>query len=329
MQGAGARQQQENKRDARMDPALDVLVVGSANVDLVVTAPRMPAPGETVVGTGFATYEGGKGANQAVAVARLGGRVALLGCVGDDPYGAGLRKALVSAGVDTTGLRTRSGVPTGVAVITVDAAGENSIVVVPGANATLTPEDVLDARDLLAGSAVVLVQLETSLEAVSETLRLSRELGKVTVLNPAPAQPVPEELLGLATFLTPNRSELETLSGKAVRDVSDAELAAAVLLEKGAQNVVTTLGEAGALYLGAGSRRHVQAFPVNPVDTTAAGDAFNAAFAVALARGVSLADALVFANAAGALATTVAGAQPSLPALEAVEKLVGRAILSS
>ncbi len=307
-----------------MTETLDVLVVGSANVDLVVRAPVFPGPGETVVGTDFKTYPGGKGANQAVGVARLGGRTALLGCVGADTHGRFLRETLKSAGVDTRALQLREGVPTGVALITVDAGGENSIVVVPGANAALTREDVRGAEDLLRAARVVLLQLETTVEAVEEALRMARMFGKLVVLNPAPAQEIPESFFELTDFLTPNRSELAALSGRSVRSEADVEFAAAVLLEKGAENVVVTLGREGALYLGRGSKRRVQAFPVRPVDTTAAGDAFNAAFAFGLARGLALTDALLFANAAGALATTVAGAQPSLPDLQAVQGLLGR-----
>jgi len=302
---------------------IDVLVVGSANVDLVVKTSAFPGPGETVVGSDFKTYPGGKGANQAVAVARLGGRTALLGCVGKDPHGKLLRETLDLAGVDTEALRSRASVPTGVALITVDASGENSIVVVPGANATLGAEDVREFEHLFRAARVVLLQLETSLEAAAKALEIAHGFGKLAILNPAPAQQVPDSFFGMTDFLTPNRSELEVLTGRTVRTEADAEFAARLLLEKGAGNVVVTLGGRGALYLGRGSKRRVQAFPVRSVDTTAAGDAFNAALALGLARGLPLTDVLLFANAAGALATTTAGAQPSLPDLGRVEKLLG------
>jgi len=303
-------------------PQLDVLVVGSINMDLVARVDRFPEPGETIVGSEFRLFAGGKGANQAVAVAKLGGRCGFVGKVGNDPFGHELEDSLRMAGIAEVRLSRAEESSTGVALIAVDRTGQNEIVVVPGANAELKGEEVRGARDLFGKARVILLQLETTTEAVTEAIRLARDLRKLVILNPAPAQPFPERLFRFVDFLTPNESELAVLSGKKVESVADAEFAAAVLVEKGARNVVVTLGAEGCLYYGPGTKFHLPAHRVEAVDATAAGDVFNGAFALALARESTLKEALEFANAAAAISVTRPGAQNSVPSREEVEQLL-------
>lgn len=279
-------------------PEFDVVVVGSLNLDLVARTPRIPNPGETVQGTRYDELPGGKGLNQAVAAARAGARVAMVGAVGDDAAGDALREVARGDGVDDRWITTVPGVPTGRALIAVDDAAENSIVVVPGANAHVELTELPVAR-------VVLAQVEIDPGVVAAAFALARERGATTVLNPAPAERVPPELLALADIVVPNQHELAVLGGR------DALAAADV------RTLVVTLGADGAdLFDGtdpAATPHHVAPFPVEPVDTTGAGDAFCGGLAARLAAGDGLADALVFAAANGALATTRPGAVPSLP----------------
>ncbi len=293
-----------------------VCVVGSLNVDLVVRVARLPRVGETVSGGVFSTFPGGKGANQAVGAARLGARVAMVGCVGADAFGAQLREALERHGVEVNGVRTDPEAHTGVAAIGVDAEGQNLILVAPGANLRLRPEDV-DPR-LVSGSRALLLQLEIPLETVLHAARLGREAGALVCLDPAPACPLPEELYGLVDVLNPNAVEAEALSGIAVRDVADAHRAAEVLLRRGVRQVVVKLGERGSYYLSGEESGHVPALEVSAVDTTAAGDAFAAGLAVALAEGQSLRRAVEFATAAAGLKVTRLGAQ-AMPSRAEVE----------
>jgi ribokinase len=281
----------------------DVVVVGSANLDLVATTERLPGPGETVLGSAYAEHPGGKGLNQAVAAARGGVRVAMVGAVGDDDAGARLRAVATDEGIDTTGLAVVVGLPTGRALITVDSAAENSIVVIPGANAAVRVDRLPDAT-------VVIAQLEVPVDQVLTAFRRARERGARTMLNPAPAQELPDEVLALCDVVVPNEHELARIGG------------AARLLAAGVGSVVTTLGAAGVAITGQDGERVQPAFRVDPVDTTGAGDAFCGALAARLAEGAPLAEAVTFAAAAGALATTVAGAVPSLPRRAAVEALL-------
>jgi len=286
-----------------------IAVVGSLNLDLVVRVPRLPGPGETVSGDDVFRNPGGKGANQAVAAARLGRRVAMVGCVGDDEAGRELLASLEADGVDRSRVRVVDGAPTGTAFITVGDDGENQIVVSPGANARLTPDDVAAAGTALAAAAVTLLQLEVALETVAAAARTAG--GKV-VLNPAPVRALPSALLGEVDVLVPNRVELAQLAaGRAPATVEEAAELAGRLP---ARAVVVTLGADGALVVEPGRARHVPAVPVRPVDTTAAGDAFCGRLADALAAGAALEDAARRAVRVAAAACLRRGAQgPSPP----------------
>jgi ribokinase len=296
-----------------------MVVVGSINMDLVVRSPRHPQPGETLLGSEFKTFPGGKGANQAVAAARLGGQVKMIGRVGADAFGKSLIQTLAHDGVDTSQVK-QLGVATGVALITVDAAGQNTIVVVPGANGELTPSDLLAASSAFEGAAVVVMQLEIPLPAVSQAAELARRHGARVLLNPAPAQSLDASLLRNLDYIIPNQSEAALLTGE-----NDPRRAAERLREMGVRSVVVTLGDQGVFILDDDCEVHLRAHRVNVVDTTAAGDAFVGAFAVALAQGRPTREAAAWGNAAGALTVTRAGAQPSLPMRSHVETLLAHA----
>jgi ribokinase len=299
-----------------------IVVVGSLNMDLIINAPRIPAPGETIIGHGFHTAAGGKGANQAVAAARLGAQVSMVGRVGNDAYGQTQLSNLAADGVDTTFVKVDPETHTGVALITVDDAGENSIVVSSGANWQVGVADVDDAEAAVTSADMLLLQLETQAEVVDRAVELAARHAVPVVLNPAPARPVRPELLRRVTYLIPNESETALLADQPVANLESAQDAARRLRQMGVGTVVLTLGGQGAFLIAEGQEEHVPAFPVKVVDTTAAGDAFVAGFAVAVASGQPLLEAVRFAAAAGALATTQLGAQPSLPALEMVNQLL-------
>lgn len=282
------------------------------NMDLVVRAERIPAPGETVLGGECVQAPGGKGANQAVAAARLGADCAMVACVGDDAFGTVLKAGLVREGINVDHVRTAAGTASGAALIVVDGAGCNAICVAPGANRLLSPQDVRRAEDVVRAADALLVQFETPMETVAEAVRLAKSAGVRVFVNPAPAAHAPDVVLS-ADVLTPNASEAAAMSGVEVGDPASAIMAARRLLEGGARAVAVTLGEAGCVWVDAGSALHVPAFQVPVVDTTAAGDAFAAALAVAAVRGDDTPAALRYACAAGALTCTRAGAQPSLP----------------
>ena len=299
-------------------PAGRVLVVGSLNMDLVVQVAAQPRPGDTVLASDVATFPGGKGANQAAAAAKAGGNVRMLGRVGTDDHGQALKSALETAGVDT-GFVTAVDGQSGLAFITVDTGGENMIVVSSGANRHLTPETVLDEH--FEDVAVLLMQLEIPLETVARAAELARERGVKSILNAAPARELPADLLKNITHLVVNEGEAGFLTELQVTDVSSAQAAGHKLLERGVGNVVVTLGGEGVAWVGESAGR-LGAHRVQVLDTTAAGDAFCGALAVKLAEGASLAEAVRFANAAGALATTKKGAQPSLPSRADIEHLL-------
>ncbi|MEU2526759.1 ribokinase [Streptomyces sp. NPDC013087] len=297
----------------------DLLVVGSANADLVVGVERRPGPGETVLGTDLVVHPGGKGANQAVAAARLGARTALLARVGDDAHGRLLRASQQEAGVDTGGVLV-GGAPTGVALITVDPSGDNSIVVSPGANARLTPDDVRAAGPLFASARVVSVQLEIPLDTVAETARALGP-GARLVLNPSPPAPLPDEVLAACDPLVVNEHEARSILGDGAGDTPEAW--ARGLTALGPRSVVITLGEEGALVSDSrtGEAVRVPSPRVAALDTTGAGDAFTAALAWRLGLGEELTEAAAFAVRVGAAAVTKEGAQASFPTAEEVSAL--------
>ncbi|MDQ0792851.1 ribokinase [Streptomyces sp. B1I3] len=301
--------------DSALSP-YDLLVVGSANADLVVGVDRRPAAGETVLGSDLAVHPGGKGANQAVAAARLGARTALLARVGDDAHGRLLLESQRAAGVDTGGVLV-GGAPTGVALITVDPSGDNSIVVSPGANARLTPEDIRAAAPLLSAARVVSVQLEIPLDTVAETARTLAP-GTRLVLNPSPPAPLPAGVLAACDPLVVNEHEARFILGDGAGDTPESW--ARELIELGPRSVVITLGAAGALVADTrgGSPVRVPSPTVEAVDTTGAGDAFTAALAWRLGLGEELPEAATFAVRVGAAAVTKEGAQASFPTAEEV-----------
>ena len=293
-----------------------IVVIGSANRDLVVQAESIPMPGETVLGGTFSAVSGGKGANQAVAAARLGAKVSFVGCVGADPFGAALRDDMVRAGIDVTYLREVAQASTGVALIGVDAQGQNAILVAPGANSLVCAADIEGAREVIAGADTVLLQLEIPMESVAYAVALAASTSTRVILNPAPVRgtsPLTPELLGRVSVLTPNEHEAASLLGYASAGDIEMEQAARELLDFGVACVVITLGENGCLLATRERIWTIPAVRVSPIDTTAAGDCFTAALAVGLAEGLILDDAAKFACRAAALSVTRAGAQPSLP----------------
>lgn len=295
----------------------EITVVGSANLDLVVEVDHVPLVGETVLGGDLRRIPGGKGANQAVAAARLGRRVAMVGRVGDDEGGTILRAALDADGVDTRSLVTTDGTPNGVALISVDADGDNAIVVSPGANGRVVPDDVVRADAAITRATVVLLQLEIPVEAVTAAAQAAT--GTV-ILNPAPAptEPLPDDLLGAVDVLVPNQTELATLAGH--DGTVDATIATDLARRLAAPIVVVTLGAAGALVVTDDLVEHVEAPVVDPVDTTAAGDSFCGAMADGLVRGLDIVDAVRWAVRVGAATTLRPGAQPSLPTPDEVDE---------
>ena len=301
---------------------MSVVVVGSLNVDLVVGLERMPDPGETVLGRTLERHPGGKGLNQAVAAARLGAHVHMVGAVGKDDSGTWLRSIVASEGIGDFAITKVDG-PSGTALIEVDGTGMNRIVVVPGANDEVRPAQVSAAIESMDHVSVVLAQGEVPIVAIEAAMRAGRARGARTILNPAPVRDYPESLLPLVDILVPNEHEAAQLSGIPVDDAAAADEAARAFLNKGVGCVIITRGGEGAVWRTADGNGHVAAFAVTPVDTVAAGDAFCGALAAALDGGAAFDEALRWASAAGALATTRVGAVPSLPTRAAVEQLVG------
>jgi ribokinase len=304
----------------------DIVVVGSLNVDVSVAAEGLPAPGQTVRASGLEIGPGGKGLNQAVAAARLGGRVHMVGAVGDDRFAEIPLAALEAAGVDTTyvvrGKNTQQ--HTGTALIVVDReSGENAIAVAGGANAALTPELIRQALGAFRASSVLLVQLEVPLQTVEAALELAREQRMITVLDPAPATALPETLLRKVDIMTPNETEAELLTGTAVHDLESAAVAGSRLRELTQGDVIVTLGEAGCVWVWPTGFEHIPAPEVQPVDSTGAGDAFNGGLALALARGDSIARALRQAVRSGAAATLTRGAAEAMPRPDDLARLPG------
>ncbi len=295
-----------------------IVVVGSLNMDLVVRTPRLPLPGETILGHDFRTIPGGKGANQAVVAARLGARVSMVGRVGDDAFGRTLLDQMAREGIDITHVRVDEAAPTGIAMITVDNEGQNSIVVASGANFRLTPAQAAAALDTLQPYDVLMLQLESPLDAVMAAARSARDVGARVILNPAPARPLPDALLDAVDVLIPNESEAALLTGMPTQTPAQAEVAARRLLARELQAVILTLGGAGALVMTENESIHLPPHQVEVVDTTAAGDAFVAGVAVGLGEGMAVVEAARLGNGAGALTVTRMGAQSSFPTREEV-----------
>lgn len=297
----------------------NILVLGSVNMDLVVRTTHIPLPGETVLGSDFRTFPGGKGANQAVAAARQGAKVAFIGRVGRDDFGQQLMEQLKSEGIDIQNISIDDTAPSGIASITLDENGENCIVVAPGANYTLTTTHIDRAEKVFKSADILLTQLEIPLEVIISAAKKASEQGLKIVLNPAPARILPEELLRLVDVLIPNENECEILSGLPVNTLADIEEASLFLLNQGVGCVIVTMGSRGAFFKQSDQCGiHVPAFNVDVVDTTAAGDSFVGSLVVALAEGESISRAVRRGCAAGALATTRLGAQPSIPTKDEV-----------
>jgi ribokinase len=299
-----------------------ICVIGSANVDHTLALPRLPRPGETVSGGTLLTNLGGKGANQAVAARKLGAEVRMLGAVGEDGPGREIRGRLDAAGIDVTGIVAVPDAATGTALIFVDAEGRNQIGVAPGANHRLTVEMLRPYEGAIAWADVVVCQLETPLPVVRWALEEAHRHGVRAILNPAPVRELPDDLLGLVAYLTPNEGEAAALAGIPIGDMDSAVGAGRRLLERGAATVIVTLGGEGALVCQRDRIVHFPAFPVAVVDTTAAGDAFNGALAVGLAAGGTLDEAVPLAAATAALSCTRRGAQDSLPERADVERFL-------
>lgn len=305
-----------------------IVVVGSANMDIVVRTPHAPSAGETVLGRSLDYLPGGKGANQAVAAARLGAQALMIARVGDDSLGEPVRRNLVENGVDVSHVSVAPGHPQGLALILVDDAGQNRIVVAAGSNAALLPADVDAAKSVFSPESLVLLQNEVRLETTIRAAQAARDAGSTVLWNPAPAPDgLPDEMLGCVDVLMPNESEAECLTAIAVKDSAGARRAAAALVSKGIPNVVITLGERGALWCNREETFEVPAFPVQVVDTTAAGDTFAAALAVALSEGLDSHAAMRFACGASALAVTRLGAQSGIPTRAQLDAFLGGAAM--
>ena len=299
-----------------------IVVVGSSNTDMIIQLARIPRPGETLLGGAFTSAAGGKGANQAVGAARAGGNVTLVARVGKDVLGAEAVAGFRKDGINVDFVSTDKTAPSGVALIFVGKDGQNSIAVAGGANARLSPADVKKAAKAIRGAAVLVAQLESPLDTIAAAAAIAAKAGVPFILNPAPARALPDDLLKLTSILTPNETEAELLTGVKVKDDATAAKAAAKLLARGVGPVILTLGARGAFVANATAAQVVPGFKVNAVDTTAAGDTFTGALAVALAEGKTLPAAIRFANAAAAISVTRLGAQPSAPTRREIEKFL-------
>jgi len=298
----------------------EIVVIGSLNMDLSIRVPRIPLPGETISGENLVTSAGGKGANQAAACANLGSQVTMIGAVGQDDFGRRMKEGLRKVGISVSFIQENPGVPSGTAMIMVDAAGENVIVLSAGANSYVVIDR--NAEELIRNAKILLLQLEIPTDIVFRSIKIANDAGVPVLLNPAPAIALPNEIYSRIDYLIPNEIEASILSGVEVKDIASAEKAAGILLDRGVKTVIITLGANGA-FLASGNNRHaIPAMKINPVDTTGAGDAFIGGFAAAIVEGKPLEEALHYATAAGALAATKAGAQSSLPSRQELEQFV-------
>ncbi len=301
-----------------------IVVIGSSNTDMIVKLPRIPGPGETIIGGTFSMAAGGKGANQAVAAARAGGRVTLIARVGDDLFGRQAVEGFIRDNIDVSCVLRDAGSPSGIALIFVGRDGENSIAVAPGANGNLSSQDIERFREVIVSARIVVLQLETPMDSVRAAVEIASGSGASVILNPAPAALVPPEVLRLVDVLTPNEHEARVLTGIEVRSESAAGQAADALMSRGVKTVIITMGARGAYVAAASMRELVPGFPVEAVDTTGAGDVFNGALAAALSEGHPLRSAVRFASGAAALSVTQLGAQPSIPTRKEIEKFLAR-----
>lgn len=299
----------------------DILVIGSLNMDLVVTTHKVPRIGETVLGNGFMTVPGGKGANQAVAAARLGAQVDMIGCVGDDLFGKELIGNLKANGVGTECIRTIKDVPTGVAMIVVNQ-GNNFIIVDPGANYEVSCKLIEELEYKIKQSNIIVIQLEIPLDTVKTAINIASENNKKIILNPAPAQHLPDDILNKVSLLTPNETECEILTGIQINSIDDASRAIEHLVNKGVRQVIVTMGSKGAVYNIGNNIIHKPVRKVEVVDTTAAGDSFTAAVAIGMSKGFDFEKSVEFANIVGSLTVTKKGAQSSLPYINEVLKFM-------
>lgn len=296
-----------------------VLVVGSSNMDLVVTVKRFPDPGETIFGNRFEMFPGGKGANQAVCAARLGCKTIFIGKMGNDNFNEKLSQTMTESGVDLSNLFVDEKEHTGTALITVESSGQNQIIVISGSNMKLTPEDIESKSFLFEETSVVLTQLEIPIETVIRTAILAKQNDALFILNPAPAASIPENLFPLIDFITPNENELELLTGIAISDNNSIERAAKLLLHKGIKNVIVTLGNRGCMLINESVTKIYPVIKVKVIDSTAAGDAFNGALASSLSEEHSIDEAIEFANKVASVAVTRMGAQSSMPYLNEIK----------
>ncbi|WP_256700701.1 ribokinase [Paenibacillus sp. P46E] len=301
---------------------LGIVIIGSLNMDMVVRTSRAPEAGETLFGQDFTLSPGGKGANQAAAAARLGAEVTMIGRVGKDAFGNELLEVMRQEQIHTEHIGQSETLSTGVASIVVDGEGENRIIVVPGANIEMGPADIEALAPIISQAEMVVLQLETDLSMCAHAAAIADRHGIPVILNPAPARALDDAFLQHVTYLTPNETEAGILAGMAVNSIDDAEQAARILLQKGVRDVIVTLGPKGALIVNHAGSLHIPGFPVQAVDTVAAGDSFNGALAWQLTKGKTLDEAVRFANAVGALAVGKKGAIPSLPQLPEVEQFL-------
>jgi len=299
-----------------------VLVIGSLNMDLVVVAQRHPEIGETILGNSFATNPGGKGANQAIAAARLGASVQIIGCVGEDSFGQSLQENLIKNGVDCTLLKTTPKTSSGIALITVDQAGRNSIIVVPGANHDLAPIGIEALEEKIASAGLVIIQMEIPLDSVWTSMRIAKKHDVPVLLNPSPANPIPDEYLNGLDYLVLNESELASITLLPTTTIAEIKRAINVLMDKNVKRIILTRGEQGCFYMDREKEYDLPSYRVRAVDTTAAGDAFIGGFAQALTTGQNIPSALKNGVAAGAFTVTKAGAQISLPTRQDLQDFI-------
>ncbi len=302
-----------------------IIVLGSSNTDMIVKVPRIPAPGETILGGKFVKAAGGKGANQAVAAARSGGDVIFIANTGNDNLGKEAIEGFKKEGINTNYIFVDNESPSGVALIFVGDDGENSIAVASGANGTLSPSKIKEIERVIANGDILLTQLETPLETIEAAIKIANQNGVKVILNPAPAQKLDDDLLQKVDILTPNQSEAELLTGINVEDEKSAKKASEILLSKGVQTVILTLGADGAFVMSETIQKIIPGFKVDAEDTTAAGDTFNGTLAVGLADGKSIEEAIRLAHAAAAISVTKMGAQPSIPNQKEIQDFISKA----